>query len=179
MDKKGRKLKDHHHITLDQEFRLDAEMWLEFLINSDKQEMCRPFVDQDIFSTSHTLNFYTDASGVIGFGCIFNNSWTFGTWEKSFLKTCKLSIEYLELFALCVGIFTWGQHISNTRVVIFCDNKAVMEMINQTTSGCRNCMVLIWLLVLNNLKYNRRVFVKYVKSADNILADSTKQRKFQ
>ena len=45
-------------------------------------------------------------------------------------------------------------------------------MVNNTTSSCKNCMTLLQMLVLNNLKHNRRVFVKYVKSSDNILADS-------
>ena len=52
-------------------------------------------------------------------------------------------------------------------------------MINNTTSGCKACMKLIRLLVLNCLKWNRRVTVKYVKSADNILADSVSREKWK
>ena len=39
-------------------------------------------------------------------------------------------------------------------------------------------MKLIRLLVLNGLQFNRRVSVKYVKSADNILADSLSRQKW-
>ena len=69
-------------------------------------------------------------------------------------------------------MLTWGDLLVNTRVVIFCDNQSVLEMVNNTTSICKNCMYLLRLLVLNNLRFNRRISVKYVKSADNILADS-------
>ena len=97
-----------------------------------------------------------------------------GLWDKDFLRLYELSIEYLELYALCMAIMTWENmpRLNNTRVVIFCDNQAVVAMVNNTTSSCQNCMVLLRMLVLNNLQHNRRVFVKYIRSSDNILVDS-------
>ena len=95
-------------------------------------------------------------------------------------KNCKPSIEYLELFALCAGVLAWCDtpRLNNTRIIIFCDNQAVVSMVNNTTSGCKNCMVLLRTLVLNNLKHNRRIFVSYVRSSANILADSLSRGKF-
>ena len=133
--------------------------------------LCRPFVDLNKFESSATLNFYSDASGKIGFRAVFSKKWMFGLWNESFLKD-NPSIEYQELFALCAAIFSWEELIANTRVIIFCDNQAVVSMINNTTSGCHRCMVLIRLLVLNNLKFNRRVFIRYVTSKNNGLSDA-------
>ena len=92
----------------------------------------------------------------------------------------KPSIEFLELYALCTAIFTWQSHpkLVNTRIIIFCDNQVVVSMINNTALSCGACMKLIHLLVLNGLQFNRRVSVKYVKSADNILADSLSRQKW-
>ena len=86
--------------------------------------------------------------------------------------TRKPSIEFLELFALCAGIFTWKESLANCRIVVFCDNQAVVNMINKITSSCKHCMYLLRLLVLNGLKYNRRVWAKYVRSRDNRLSDA-------
>ena len=147
--------------------------------NANASQLCRPFLDVHQFATSKQLNFFTDASGVMGYGCFFDSRWALGQWNKTFLKTSQPSIKYLELFALCTGIFMWENinELRNTRIVIFCDNQAVVNMVNNTSSSCRNCMVLLRMLVLNNLQFNRRVFVKYVKSADNILADSLSRNK--
>ena len=175
---KGFKLKQHHHVSLDAEFKLDAGVWELFLENAAASVLCRPFVDRDMFSTSHEINFYTDASGRIGYGTFFNGRWLYGEWDRSFLQSAEPSIEYLELFALTAGILTWGRFLTDTRIIIFCDSQAVVEMVNKTTSNCKNCMHLLRLLVLDGLRHNRRLSVKYVRSADNILADSLSRLKF-
>ena len=122
--------------------------------------------------------FCADASGKILYGCFFDGGWSFGQWNKSFLEWAKPSIKVLELYTLCIGIIAWGNLLQNTRVIIFCDNQVIVEMVNNTTSGCKNCMHLLWLLVLNGLQFNRRVSMKYVKSSKNILADSLPRLKF-
>ena len=131
-------------------------------------------MDQSRFVTSHTLNFFMDSSAgaTKGFGCVFDKNWTCGLWGKKFINTQKTTIQYLELYALCAGIFTWADKLSNTRIIIFCDNQAVVEMVNNYTSSCRICMHLIRLLVLNCLIHNRRISVKYVESKKNVLADA-------
>ena len=181
-DKKGRRLKQHHHMYLDKEFRDDCKVWLEFLDQeADRQRvLCRPFLDLDMFSTSEELNFYTDASGKISYGCYFMGNWTCGhVWTRELLMKDP-SIEFLELFALCAAILTWEDHekLVNSGIVIFCDNQAVVGMINNTSSSCPACMKLIRVLVLNCLKYNRRISVKYVKSSDNILTDSLSRQRW-
>ena len=93
-------------------------------------------------------------------------------WEPGYIRKCNPSIEYLELAALCIGIITWGQLLKNCRIIIFCDNQAVCSMVNNATSKCSNCMVLLWLLITDNLINNRRMSVWYVRSKDNILADA-------
>ena len=156
-DKAGRRLKQHHHVNLGSEFRSDCDIWTIFLKNASAKVLCRPFLDIEAFVTSAELNFYTDASGKIRYGCFFDGRWTFGYWNKTFLLICKPSIEFLELYALCAGVLTWEKisSLNNTRVIIFCDNQAVVSMVNNTTSSCKNCMTLLRYLVLNNLKFNR------------------------
>ena len=178
----GVKLKQHHHVRLDKEFRDDCQMWINFLEEAgfDKSQLCRPFLDLHIFETSEQLGFFTDASGKIGFGCYYSGTgrWTFGLGSKTFLRF-KLSIAYQELFVLCVGILAWAQDLANKRIIIFCDNKSIVDMVNNTTSRCKNCMILIRKLVLNNLRFNRRISVKYLRSEENLLANSLSRGKFE
>ena len=152
---------------------MHCKVWVQFLSNEDdRTTLCRPFLYLNRFETSKTLNFYSDASGKIGFGAVFEKHWIHKIWLKEFL-TQEPSIEFQELLALCAAIFTWEHLLFNTRIAIFCDNQAVVNMVNNTTSSCPNCMILIRLLVLNNLQFNRRVFVKFVSTKQNFLADAS------
>ena len=79
-----------------------------------------------------TLDFYTDAAKTpsLGFGCVFGGQWTFGKWNSQFIIEQDPSIEFLELYALCIGIFAWERKLQNMRIVIFCDNEAVVNIVN-------------------------------------------------
>ena len=78
----------HHHVYLDRHFRKDCEMWIQFLSYTcvNNAALCRPFVDVDQATDARNLCFYTDASGRVGFGGIFNNSWIVGEWGVSLLS---------------------------------------------------------------------------------------------
>ena len=123
MKKFQSKLKQHHHVRLMVEFSYDCGTWLQFL--EHVSSVSRPFIDftKNLF-TACDLGFFTDASldPLLGFGCVFDSHWTFGKWELGFIEDNKPSICYLELFALCAGIFTWQEELRDVRIVIFCDN---------------------------------------------------------
>ena len=156
--KQGKQLKQYHHVKVDQELRCDCMIWKMFLTDENNMALCRPFVDISERTTSKILKFYTDssASEVKGFGCRFGNRWTRGVWGVEFIRKYRPSIAYLELYALCVGIFTWENHhsLKNARIKIFYDNKSVRDMVNSMTSKCKNCLHLLRLLTLNNLRFN-------------------------
>ena len=137
-------------------------------------------VDLQQITSAKKLNFYSDASANnnLGFGAVFDNCWLYARWEDGYIEKNKPSIEYLELFALSVAIITWGDKIKNQRIAVFCDNIAVVHMINNGTSSCKNCMYLLRLVTLDNMINNRGVFAIYVKSADNFLADALSRLQF-
>ena len=51
-------------------------------------------------------------------------------------------------------------------------------MVNNNTSGCEQCMKLLRLLTLNNMRFDRRVFAKHVKGKDNKLSDALSHLQF-
>ena len=93
-------------------------------------------------------------------------------WDTKFVSMVKPSIEYLELFAVTVGILLWIKRFQNCRIVLYCDNISVVYMLNKSTLSCMNCMALIRLITLECLLQNMRIYAEYVQSADNNLADS-------
>ena len=164
------KLKPHHHIRITAEMREDLTMWLTFL--KHPSVFCRPFLDFSKVLIADEIDMYSDASRRIGLGALCGSSWMYKQWDQTFLDECHPSIEYLELFAVTAGVLTWIHRFRNRRIILFCDNESVVNMINYTTTSCKNCMVLIRLLVLKGLLENVRIFARHVKGEDNGLADS-------
>ena len=168
-DKHGNLLKQYHHISLDNSFIQDCHMWIEFLSNPGMTGMCRPWIDLNRFETSRILNFFSDASASAssgGFGAILGCRWIGGYWGCQFITNENPSIEFLELFGLVAGILTW-EHLPilrNTRLIVFCDNTSVRDMVNKLVSNCNRCMKLMRILTIHNLKSNRWLVVRYVKS---------------
>ena len=165
------KLKPHHHIRITNEVKRDLEMWMEFL--EHPSVYARGFIDFTRQLQADMVRLTSDASraGHLGFGCISDKSWMYGQWPDKYIKEYSLSIEYLELFALVTAIITWGERYVNRRIIVHCDNQSVVAMVNNNTSSCKNCMILIRVLVLTSLKQNLRVFATYIWSRDNIESD--------
>ena len=147
-------------MRLDSEFKSDCKVWLNFL-SEGAHTVCRPFVDLSKTLQADVLSFYKDAAKgeKLGMGGVYDTYWFFAQWEQNFIKEQNPSIEYLELLAVCTGIFIWERrYLSNQRIVVFCDNQSVVTMVNNTTSKCKNCMVLIRKLTQYCLAINTRVF---------------------
>ena len=140
--KEGRQLKTYHHVNTDREFRNDCGVWTTFLDN--QSAVNRPFVDWSSEVTAEEIGFYTDSSRNpnLGFGCYLEklHSWTFGKWEPGFIGSKKPSIAYLELYALVIRIHCWTKYLENGKFLVHCDNEAVVQMINNMSSSCKNCM---------------------------------------
>ena len=99
---------------------------------------------------------YSDASRNFkkGFGAFCDSQWTFGVWNELFMSRAEPSIEYLELFGVAVAVLLWIHKYQNKWVILFCDNESVVHMVNNSSSSCKNCMVLIRIITLHSLLNN-------------------------
>ena len=131
----GSNLQPHHHVKLTAENKLDLLMWRSFL--EHPSAICRPFLDCNEFM-SQVLDMYSDASRnfELGFGAYCGPEWTFAQWNRRFMERCEPSIEFLELYTVAVAVLNWIKLFNNKRVTLFCDNEAVVHMINSSTSKC-------------------------------------------
>ena len=163
-------MKPHHHINIKREMREDLETWLSFLDNA--QVYCRPFIDFSQELQAVDLDWYTDASGVIGIGGHLGSSWFQAKWDPKFLKECIPSISYQELYAVTVSILLWGDRFENKSIRLNCDNQGVVGILNNNTSNCKNNMQLVRIVVRLCLRLNLRVFAKHLRTEENNLADA-------
>ena len=170
-------MKPHHHIKISDEMRLDIQVWQRFLMHPDI--FCRPFLEFGEFS-AEDIQMFSDASRnfSLGFGAMCNKSWTFGQWDHNFMEVQQPSIEYLELFAVTVAVVNWIRRFNNKRINLFCDNESVVHMINGSSSTCKNCMVLIRLIVFEGLIRNVRIFAKHIPTKKNGIVDALSRMQF-
>ena len=171
---KNPNMRKHHHVRVNQEIRGDLETWRIFLYHDSA--LAPPFLD---FSgkgcvNAKAVNMYSDASGnfFLCMGALCGSSWISQQWQTDFCEKVKPSIEYLELFGVLTGVTLWIHRFRNKRIILFCDNMSVVNMINNSSSTCKNCMVLFRLLVLKGLVENVRMFARHVKGRANELSDA-------
>ena len=169
---RGNTLKPRHHVRIPADVKADLLMWFELL--QCQNLYCRKFIEFGEV-TAEEIQMYSDASGNLkhlGFGAFCLNDWMKGYWSDSEITQYEPSIQYLELFAVTAGVLTWIHRFKNKKVRLFCDNDSVVKMINNSSSRCKNCMVLIRLIVLEGMKHNVRIFAKHIESDKNVLSDS-------
>ena len=171
--------KPHHHLNVNAELKLDLRMWLIFLQHPTIYS--RPFFqyDSEIFSTD--INMYTDSAKRTGLGCggYHNEDWFVAQWEDEFIQECNPSINYLELFAVAVAVINWIHNYANRKVTLFCDNMSVVYMVNNSSSRCKNCMVLIRIMVLHCMLHNVQLSAKHVDGKLNVYADLISRMKYR
>ena len=153
-------MKPHYHVNLNKEIKSDLTVWSTFLRHPTV--FCRPFMDYTTVLTAEDLDMFTDASGKIGCGGIFGTMWFYMLWDKAFL----------ELFALTIAVRLWVPLLSNRRICLFVDNEILERMVNATSTKCKNCMVLIRMIVMTSLVHNVRVFAKHISTKNNYFADA-------
>ena len=87
--------------------REDLLIWQEFLRHPSVY--CRSFLDMSKTWQVDEIDFYMDASKnpLLGFGGKCENEWMFKKWDRNFLVKNDPSIEFLELYAVTVGVFLW------------------------------------------------------------------------
>ena len=121
---KDRRVKHFHHINLSHEFRNDCLVWLQFLSEEKKEFYFRPIVDISEVLNALEINMYTDASKKfrLRFGGIYDQEYFFGKWEDGFIRQMNPSIEYLELYAVCMAVFIWVERLRDLRIQVHGQN---------------------------------------------------------
>ena len=164
-------LQQHHHIKISDKMFRDLRMWEKFVKNPSIY--CRSFMDFTKDCTADQINFYTDASRNFALGCsgYCERLWFQLRWGKD-VAELEPSIQYLELYALTIGILSWLHCFCNRRIIVFSDNQGVVNVINSSSLGCKNCMILVRIIVLHSLIHNVSVFAHFVLTKNNEIADS-------
>ena len=165
-------------MKLSSENILDLKLWLYFLHHPTAYS--RLFADFTISQCAEWIRFFTDASKNLKLGCGGWNEteWFMRQWHAEFIIWENPSIAFLELFGVAAGVLLWIKKYQNSRVVINCDNQSVVNMINNSSSTCKNCLVLIRVITFECLIHNVKLYARFVPTDKNEIADALSRLKY-
>ena len=155
-----------HKIRITQGAKADLGMWLVFLRDYNGVSL----IPDQMWVDERDLEFFTDASGSIGFGGFFAGRWFQGHWPANFGNSH--SITFLEFFPVVVAVVLWAPLLSGKRIILRSDNEAVVAILNKQTSKCIHVMKLVRFMVLQCLKYNLLFSAKHIPGKLNNIADA-------
>ena len=166
----------HLHVRIGREARIDLSMWHEFLTHWNGRSL---FLESALTTNTH-LQLYTDAAGSEGYGGIFGSKWFTGLWTSEFLRLIKHTrgSTLLELVPIVSSAVVWGSHWIGKRIVFYCDNQALVYILNKRRSPDTTIMLFLRRLTLLSLQYNFHMTAIHIAGATNEIADALSRQQW-
>lgn len=153
------------HRRINNNVKADLTIWSSFLAQSEGKRFS--FLFPAYNSKTHTM--ISDASGRIGYGCVFGKQYFSGLWQSDWWK--EQNIALLEFIPIYIGIHMWKNQISDSILSIITDNQALVAMINNFCSKEKQTNTLLKDLALLTMNNNTVLRASYIESRKNVLAD--------
>lgn len=166
-------------IRLGNEAREDISWWLSFIRTfNGKSAIKKPECTEEMVSDSSKK----------GFAVHFGTDWAYGSWDSSTLFDSECNhlvsppmeldsldrdnINVLELYPVVVGIQRWGPACTSRKITVVTDNLQVFHMVRTGRSVNSRCMQWLRVLFWHCVQYDLDLEPKYIRSEDNIIADT-------
>lgn len=158
----------YHRVRVSAEMRKDITMWSTFLWEFNGTSFWR-----EVQRLRADLQVHSDAAGGHGFGLYFRGRWCSEHWPANWVMSDVIrDLTFLELFPLVVAVHIWAEHFKNATICFWCDNQAVVHIINGQTSKSPRVMRLVRAFVLQCLRINTLISVRHVPGLENGVADA-------
>ena len=159
----------HFKVYLNKEAKADLEMWAYFLKSWHGVSL---FIDP-VEIQAEDMELYTDASGSIGYGGMFQRQWFCAKWQTDLALqlSSPVSISFQELYPIVVAAMLWGSQWSRRRIVFHCDNFGTVHIINKGCSKSADIMRLMRRLTLVAARYSFTFTAKHLPGKKNKIVD--------
>ena len=95
----------------------------------------------------------------------------FHTSFPQHFKQGKYSINILEFFSIIICLKLWGQYFCQKRIQVFCDNLAVVLIINTGKSSCEILQMCLREMAFQAAIHQFEIRAVHLDSSENRLAD--------
>ncbi|XP_053143522.1 uncharacterized protein LOC128341261 [Hemicordylus capensis] len=158
----------HHRVRVTEGVRADLSLWESFLAGYNGVTFWR---QEQLLEAD--LQVHSDAAGGAGFGLYFRGRWCAAPWPRDwFERGVTRDLTFLELFPIVVAVHIWAEEFADSSVRFWCDNQAVVQVVNSQSSRSPRVMVLVRALVLQCLRANILFRSRHVPGIRNDIADA-------
>lgn len=157
------------HVTLNRDARLELSLWFHHL-----QQWNGVFFFLDPHVTiGHDVGFATDASSTIGCGGVYGTHWFAHRWSSDVLRLpFQHSSAFFEIIPIVIAASLWGHEWSRKRILLLCDNQAIVSVINKGRSKSSFIMPFVRRLTLLSMQHHFLLRASYISSNQNGPADA-------
>ena len=152
-----------HHVRLNREFRADLTWWRTFLYPWNGVGLIRNP------PSSPGPNVTSDASGSWGCGAWHNTAWFQYPWGPA---AEGWDIAAKELIPIVVAAAVWGPSWSGTRVTCYCDNQAVVSVLQKRSCRDHHLMHLLRCLFFVEAHFCLELRGMHIAGSCNAIADA-------
>ena len=160
----------HHHVRISPAVKADIHWWLQFATDWNGKGF---FLDHS-WTPSPAFQLFTDASDH-GYGAYWAGRWLSGSWS---LPQRRRDIQWRELYAVLVAATAWGAHWARKRLLVHCDNQAVVHIWHTGTTKHKALMCLVRALFYVAASNNFTVLLQHIAGVDNGIADALSRSQF-
>ena len=119
----------------------------------------------------------TDASD-LGYGGYSGTHWFYGAWHKNEVKNKdKNNIRERELYAPLIYANTMAHYWDNQVILLFIDNTNAKDALIKKSIASESAQKMVIRICELMIKYNFELYVEYIDTNSNILADSLSRLK--
>ncbi|XP_076158650.1 uncharacterized protein LOC143141830 [Alosa pseudoharengus] len=164
-------------VLVDEGSRSDIAFWSQLLGKWNGIS----FFYNDVPESSDSLKIFTDAAPSVGFGGVFRGQWFAEKWPADFSTFAlgSASCALHEIYPVVVASVLWGSDWSRKRITLFCNNAAVVGMINKGRSSSSIIMSLLRRLTWQSVLHNFIISAEHIPGHCNVLADALSRFRFQ
>ena len=151
----------HHHIRLNKNFRADLTWWRVF---------ARHWNGHALISGTHKegISVTSDASGAWGCGAWSESKWFQLAWGE---QSKHFQIAIKELIPVMIASFLWGRNWRGYKITVYCDNEAVVCVLNNRYSRDCHLAHMLRILFFVEAYFQCKVEAKHIPGTRNTLAD--------
>ncbi len=163
----------NRHIRLNAAARSDLQWWWQFSTLWNGVAM---MTSVNRSEPEKTIAIVSDASGSWGCGAVCGQDWFQLKWQ-GLGQAQQYHITAKELLPVVVATAIWGQDWQGQTVKAWCDNTAVVAIVNSGSSKDPEAMHLRRCLAFLEAKWQCHLFCEHIRGRDNTAADALSRDK--
>lgn len=167
---RGQQQQQQQH-RLDAEACLDAQWWLQVFLTPTGN---RRSIEESAWLSASSLHIYSDACNS-GYGAFYGTHWLQGKWSEALLQFAvvhqRISMPFLELYALTQAAVTWGAHWRGQRIIFHCDAQAAVAAVRLMRSRRDSMSTLLRLLYATAALHGFEFQCQWLEGVTNTVAD--------